>query len=120
MLEAGRGFDSRLGNWTFLIYLILPIIVSNREKYQKMFLGVERGRCVKLTTLPPSVSRLFRQWWMDHISQPYGSPQPLTGIVLLLLSRYEVGGGRDPEKCNISYKVIHSSGTHNNILLFEI
>ena len=27
---------------------------SNRNEYQKHFLGVKSGRCVRLTTLPPS------------------------------------------------------------------
>jgi len=29
---------------------------SNRNEYQENFLGVKSGRCVRLTTLPPSLA----------------------------------------------------------------
>ena len=32
---------------------------SNRNEYQEYFLGVKSGRCVRLTTLPPS--------WDSHV-----------------------------------------------------
>jgi hypothetical protein len=77
----------------FLIYLILQAALgprvysaSNRNEYQehKNVLGaVERGRCVGLTTLPPSVSRLYRQCEILNISQPYRPPRPVTGVALL-------------------------------------
>jgi hypothetical protein len=38
---------------------------------------------VRLTILAPSVSRLSRKFRSLDISQRYGSPQPVTGIVLL-------------------------------------
>jgi hypothetical protein len=43
---------------------------------RRMFLGVKRSRCVGLTTLPPSVSRLSRQCGILNIDQPFRPQQP--------------------------------------------
>jgi hypothetical protein len=38
-----------------------------------------------MTTSPPSVSRISRKCWILNISQPFGSPWPVTGTALLFL-----------------------------------
>jgi hypothetical protein len=63
-----RGFDSWWGHWIFKLTLSFqrhcgPVAdsVSNRKWVPGIFLRVKRGRRVKLTTLPPSVSQMFRE-----------------------------------------------------------
>jgi hypothetical protein len=55
----------------------------NRNEYQKILLGVKRGRRVRPTALPPAASRLSRKYGILDASQPYRPPWPVMGIAVL-------------------------------------
>ena len=62
----GRGFDSR---WNFSLtssfrphYGSRVDSASNRNEYQEYFLVDKYGRCVELTTLPPSCTDFLEIW----------------------------------------------------------
>jgi hypothetical protein len=63
--------------------------VSNRNEYQEPSCGVKGGRRVRLTTLPPSVSRLSRQNVGASTSHnPMGPHGLLQGQLYLYLSTF--------------------------------
>jgi hypothetical protein len=78
-----RGFDSRRSHWNFsLTYSLRPHYVpgvdsaSNRNEYQGYFLGGKGGRCLRLTTLPPSCADCLEIWE----PQPPGTLRACPGL----------------------------------------
>ena len=79
----GCGFNPRWCNWNFSLTLSFqphygPGVgsTSNRNEYQEYFLGGKGGRCVGLTTLPPSCVDCLEIWE----PQPPGTLRACPGL----------------------------------------
>ena len=89
--SEGRGVDSRWCHWNFSLTLSFrshygPGVdsASNRNEYQVHFLGGKGGRCVRLTTLPPSCAVVTKSGNLNFL-EPSGSVQACNGIALPLV-----------------------------------
>ena len=52
----------------------------NRNEYQEHFLGEKSGRCVRLTTLPPSCAVVMKSGNLNFL-EPSGQLGPVTGLI---------------------------------------
>jgi hypothetical protein len=90
--SGGRKFETRWSNLILSTYLIFPAtlcpeviqpLTEMNVRDRKCLWGVERGRCVKLTTSPPPVRWSSSRWGITT------SPRPVTMLAafffLLLL-----------------------------------
>jgi len=80
----GRGFD-----WNFLLTSYRPHYgpgvdsASNGNEYQEYFLGGKGGRCVGLTTLPPSCADCHEIWGASTSWNPQGLSRPVMGLLYI-------------------------------------
>ena len=79
----GPGFDSRWCHWNFSLtqsfrphYGPRVDSASNRNEYQEYFLGGKGGRCLGVTTLPPSCADCLEIWE----TQPPGTLSACTSL----------------------------------------
>ena len=78
----------------FFSDIILPVALwpwgfdsaSNRNEYQVYFQGGKGGRCVRLTTLPPSCAVVMKFGNLNFL-EPCGPLQACNGTALPLLSQ---------------------------------
>ena len=87
---AGHRFDSQWCNWNFSVTYYFrshydPGVdsASSRNEYQVYFLGGSGGRCVKLTTLPPSCAVVMKSGNLKFL-EPSGPLQACNGTDLPL------------------------------------
>jgi len=63
--------------------------VSNRNDYQKFFLGGKGGRCVRLTTLPPSCAVVMKSGSLN-VLEPSGPLRACNGTAFLSIKETKI------------------------------
>jgi hypothetical protein len=71
--------DINLSDYTMALGSTLPL---NGNEYWEYFLGVNAGRCVKLTTLPPSCAVVKKSGNLNFLEH-LGHPRSVTGLLYL-------------------------------------
>jgi len=70
---------------SFRLYCVPGVdsAASNRNEYQEYFLGVKSGRCVRVTTLPPSCAVVTKSENLNFLESP-GTVQACNGTAIPL------------------------------------
>jgi hypothetical protein len=108
----GREFDSRLCHWTWPHYCHRADSALNGNEYQEYFLGDKSGRCLGLTTLPPSCADCLEIWKHQTPGTPHALSMPVMGLIYCNLSwsqlivyeilNFGVGEVREKTFCSVS------------------
>ena len=83
--SVGRGIDSELWRLEFILWqLTFPCAVGSTQPLKmstRIFLGGKGGRCVRVTTLPPSCAEGLVIWSLNR-SEPSGPHRQVIGVAL--------------------------------------
>jgi hypothetical protein len=89
---AGSIPDGVIGNFQCFLPHYGPGVdsASNKNDYQKYFLGSKGGRCVRLTTLPPSYANCLEVLGTSTSWNPQGPSTLVQGWLYLLLCQEDI------------------------------
>jgi len=81
--------DSACNHKSASRYSIALIYRKNRNEYQEHFLGGKGGRCIRLTTLPPSCAIVMKSGNLNFL-EPSGPLKACNGTALLFFNTQKI------------------------------